>query len=114
MAARRDQRSAKASAYRHLYHTPEWRSLRKRQLQAHPWCAECKRRGRTTPATVAHHIKEHKGDRALFFDPRNLESACQPCHDRVLQSKEKLGYTKGVDASGRPIDEGHPWNTPPP
>lgn len=88
--ARRDQRSTEASAYRKLYKTSRWQRLRERQLTAHPLCAYCLQQEDVTPATVCDHVRPHKGDEALFFDPDNLQSLCAPCHDRIKQ-REELG-----------------------
>lgn len=57
-----------------LYKTERWRQLRDAQLAAHPWC-KCGHK-----ATEVDHIKPHRGDPALFYDPNNLDSACNPCH----------------------------------
>lgn len=69
----------------------------------------CRRAGRTTPATVVDHVTPHKGDWALLMDPRNLQSLCAPHHDSTKQSEERLGYAKGCDENGMPLDVGHPW-----
>lgn len=61
-----------------------------------------------TAATVADHIRPHRGDPALFFDPTNLQSLCDEypwrCHSSVKQSEERLGYSKAIGADGWPID----------
>lgn len=44
------------------------------------------------------------------MDPANLQSLCKPHHDSAKQSEERLGYAKGCDVDGRPIDPAHPWN----
>ena len=41
------------------------------------------------PATLVDHIIPHKGDQALFWDWRNWQSLCTPCHNRVKQRKER-------------------------
>lgn len=46
--------------------------------------SQCAREGIVTLATVTHHIRAHKGDDALFRDPRNHESLCESCHNRVV------------------------------
>lgn len=37
----------------------KWRTARKRDLQKYPLCAQCRRNGRITPATVIDHIMPH-------------------------------------------------------
>ena len=66
-----------------LYNLPVWRRhLRPRQLLQEPWCRICAAQGRRVRATVVDHIQPHRGDRALFLDPGNLQSLCKNCHDR--------------------------------
>jgi len=61
--------------------------------------------------TVVNHRRPHRGDWALFIDPRNHESVCKPCHDSAIQREEKRGLScVGVDVTGRPTDPSHPWN----
>lgn len=105
-----DARRRKDKPWRALYGTAKWRSLRAAQLLKQPLCERCERKGRVTPATVAHHRRAHKGDHALFFDPDNLSSSCAPCHDQVEQIIEARGFEVGCDREGRPIAAGHPWN----
>jgi 5-methylcytosine-specific restriction endonuclease McrA len=107
-------RSAEAQEWRKLYHTPQWKALRKWRLETEPLCRSCKAQGRITPATVADHIRPHKGDRSLFFDPANIQSLCDEpryrCHSSGKQSEEAKGYSKAVGLDGWPIDEKHPAN----
>ena len=60
----------------------EWRRARKAFLQKHPLCAECRKVGKLTPATVVDHIIPHRGDRKLFWDENNWQPLCKDCHDR--------------------------------
>jgi 5-methylcytosine-specific restriction protein A len=106
---RRDQRSAEAQAYRAFYKTAAWRKRRLLQLKAVPLCERCKAQGRIVGATVAHHVEPHKGDWAKFIRGE-LRSSCAPCHNSIEQSVERLGYEKGSDASGAPINPEHHWN----
>lgn len=59
-----------------------WRAARRRFLRAHPLCAQCRRDGALTPATVMDHIIPHRGDERLFWDEGNWQPLCKPCHDR--------------------------------
>ena len=78
----KDQRSAEAQAWRWMYGTDVWKRLREDQLLQEPFCRECARRGVRRYATDVDHIRDHKGDWALFTDPGNLESLCHSCHSR--------------------------------
>ena len=59
-----------------------WRRESKKFLQLHPLCEECLKEGRATPATVVDHIRPHRGDPKLFWDPSNWQALCKSCHDR--------------------------------
>jgi len=80
--------------------------LRTAKLQHNPQCERC----RKAEATVVHHIRDHKGDRRLFFAAANLMSLCKPCHDGPVQQRGLRGYSTEVDANGCPIDPMHPAN----
>lgn len=79
---KKDRRSVEAQAWRWMYGTDVWERLRGDQLLAEPFCRECGRRGVRRYATDVDHIRDHKGDWALFTDPGNLESLCHSCHSR--------------------------------
>ena len=38
---------------------------------------------------VADHIRPHRGDEALFWDPANLQCLRKWCHDRAKQAAER-------------------------
>jgi len=101
---------AKRDDYQHLYKTPRWGRMRKAQLARAPLCVMCARAGQVTQATVADHIKPHRGSRALFFDSANLQSLCKPHHDSAKQGDEVRGYSVEVGVDGWPIDPQHPAN----
>ena len=84
--------------------------LRARQLRSQPLCQRHLQRGLVVPADTVNHKVPHKGDRALFADPANLESVCAACHDSLIQAEEARGHAIGCGIDGRPIDPGHPWN----
>jgi len=75
----------------YLYHDPQWDRLRDAQLAKDPFCAECRGEHLLTPASVADHIKPHKGDPKLFYDADNLQSMCKQHHDRKT-AKEDGGF----------------------
>lgn len=108
---RRHQRSDEATEYRKLYKLAAWRRLRIVQLTSQPLCDRCERQGKTVAATVVNHVQPHKGDKARFFDPANLQSLCAPCHDGAVQSEERRGYSTETGPDGYPADPRHPFNT---
>jgi 5-methylcytosine-specific restriction enzyme A len=71
-----DRGSANARGY-----TRTWQKARAAYLLAHPLCAECKRRGLTSLATVVDHITPHRGDMGKFWSG-DWESLCTTCHNR--------------------------------
>ena len=62
--------------------------LRKAQLLREPFCRECDRRGLRTWATDVDHIRDHKGDWALFTARDNLQSLCHSCHARKTMREQ--------------------------
>lgn len=80
------------------------------QLAKEPRCERHMQRGRIVAADTVHHKVPHKGDRALFTDPDNLESVCAACHDGLIKAEEARGHVIGCDSGGRPRDPDHPWN----
>ncbi len=94
--------------YHHLYDRSSWRhpskGLRIIHLIHHPLCVMCDQEGFTVAATVVDHIKPHKGDERLFFDPDNLQSLCKPHHDSAKAFFEINGFHKGCGVDGIPDD----------
>lgn len=76
-----------SAAYHNLYFSRRWRELRASQLLAEPFCRECAKIGERTRATDVDHIKPHKGDKRIFFDPSNLQSLCHSCHSRKTMAE---------------------------
>ena len=69
----------------------EWQRISREYLAAHPWCAECQRRGVRTPATEVDHRTPHKGNRKLFWDKENWQPLCHSCHS-AKTAKEDGGF----------------------
>lgn len=89
--------------YHHLYDR-RWRAARRAFLDANPLCLMCKAQGIRTQANIVDHIKAHRGDLALFWDPSNWQPMCAHHHNSHKQSLEKGGHGRqviGVD--GWPI-----------
>jgi 5-methylcytosine-specific restriction protein A len=103
----------------------EWDRLRLVILRRDHWlcqCPECrggKPGGRVTPATEVHHVVSRAQAKALRWtreqtdDPSNLISVSEACHLRIGAEEQGKTYRiKGCDATGRPLDPNHPWNSP--
>ncbi|WP_410498137.1 HNH endonuclease [Chitinibacter sp. S2-10] len=75
-------------AAKSLYATKRWQDLRVLMLRANPLCVECRKEGRLTAAAHVDHIRPHRGDEALFFDERNLQGLCKPCHSRKTAAED--------------------------
>jgi 5-methylcytosine-specific restriction protein A len=59
-----------------------WNKARKMYLAAHPLCEQCLKEGRYTKATVVDHIRPHRGNPELFWNPDNWQALCKKCHDK--------------------------------
>lgn len=71
-----------------LYDSAQWDKLREWQLSREPLCQFCRAQEFVVIADIVDHIRPHKGDRALFFDPDNLQSLCKTCHDSTKKRIE--------------------------
>lgn len=65
-----------------------WQQASKGWLRAHPLCEYCKRKGYDNLATLVDHITPHRGDMQLFWDFKNLQSLCAPCHNGEKKREE--------------------------
>jgi hypothetical protein len=95
-------------AYLVWYRTTAWRRRSASQLSLEPWCRFHAERGERVKATVADHVTPHRGVETAFWSGA-LQSLCARCHSSVKQAIE-AGKRAGCDASGLPIDPGHPWS----
>lgn len=80
-----DQR--RGSAAERGYGT-RWQKARATYLASHPLCKQCGERGLIVRATVVDHIIPHKGDQKLFWDARNWQPLCKPCHDKKTATED--------------------------
>lgn len=72
----------------------KWQNASKRYLTAHPLCEICKKNGKCTKATVVDHIKPHRGNPELFWNPENWQALCKPCHDHKTGKEDRnVTYT---------------------
>jgi 5-methylcytosine-specific restriction enzyme A len=90
----REARPESKSERDKFYSGADWRDLREVFLRQNPLCARCTSEGRTTLASLVHHIKERIPHPELAFDWDNLESSCNPCHTR--RHKERSQPTRKV------------------
>jgi len=88
----------------------KWQKAREDWLAKHVFCIECERLGRKRVGTVVDHKVPHRGDLKLFWDRKNWQTLCKPCHDSYKQRLEKSGQQPGCSAQGIPADAGHHWN----
>ena len=65
-----------------------WQKARKRFLEAHPLCEECKKRGLYVKATDVDHIIAHRGDQTLFWDRSNWRALCHSCHSKKTVAED--------------------------
>lgn len=78
-------------SYGNLYAHRAWRRRRERHLRDEPLCRLCFHvDGLYIAATVADHIRPHKGDRDAFFNGE-LASLCKSCHDSRKKAMENTG-----------------------
>lgn len=79
--------------WKHLYQTKRWKDLRYSIFVRDQFlCQICKR----ALAFVVDHIVDHRGNMILFWDPKNLQSSCKPCHDFKTGSTHGVGRTPPV------------------
>ena len=64
----------------------KWQSHRKSFLKSNPLCVKCNKVGQVTAATVVDHIKPHRGNNELFWNVKNWQALCKPCHDKKTGS----------------------------
>ena len=98
MRPRSRARSQEAVAYHRWYREKIWLELRRAQLEREPWCRMCLP-FRRSKATTADHIKPHRGDRALFLNPANLQSLCDIHHGdkQRIEAGGKVKLPIGAD-----------------
>lgn len=86
--ARFDQKrpSARARGY-----TAEWTRESKAFLTVYASCRRCGRQ-----ADLVDHITPHKGDQRLFWDRRNWQPLCTPCHSGAKQSEERRSSNRSL------------------
>ena len=81
---RQDVKGTKEKGY-----NSRWRKERARFLKAHPLCVKCLENKMFEKATVVDHIVPHRGGRELFWDEKNWQPLCKPCHDTKTMTEDR-------------------------
>ena len=86
-----------------FYKSKAWRNCREEYLRLHPFCEECLKEKKYTPATHVHHkiilTTENINDPKITLCFDNLEAVCMECHNHIHFGKSERRYT--VDEYGR-------------
>lgn len=76
------------SKYTDLYATREWKELRKKVIEQHPYCAECGSKfGLQVHHNYASGVDYSSPD--MFFNPDALEVLCTSCHSKETDRRRK-------------------------
>jgi 5-methylcytosine-specific restriction protein A len=86
----RQYEKTRKSAYARGY-TRRWAAVARAHLMKYPECVECGR-----PAEEVDHIKPHKGDKRLFWDPKNRQSLCKICHSQKTAIEDGRWERKAI------------------
>jgi 5-methylcytosine-specific restriction endonuclease McrA len=76
--------SSSARGYTSIWEAARARFLSRNGACAHPGC--------TADATVVDHIRPHRGDLSLFWDPTNWQALCQHHHNSSKQREERRAF----------------------
>ena len=80
-----------------IYKTRKWLRTRERVLRRDEYmCRECRRYGRTTPATTVHHILPLEQRPDLKLNSQNLISLCNECHNQMHDRNTNELTEKGL------------------
>lgn len=83
--------SREVEHWRGWYNLARWKKLRARVFKRDLFTCRCgcDHIEHDAAQLVADHIKPHRGDPALFWDERNIQTLRKsPCHDKVKQAQE--------------------------
>lgn len=92
----KDRVRDQSNPWRKWYRTADWRRLREATLRRDRLICQrtgvaCVGRYPAWNSPVVDHIKPHRGDPALFFDPSNLQTVTKRYHDSEKQKLERRG-----------------------
>ncbi|GBR25539.1 hypothetical protein AA0488_0675 [Kozakia baliensis NRIC 0488] len=68
-----------------------WQKARAAYLAENPVC-QCDDAACQRPATEVHHIKAHRGDYDLFWNPSNWQGLTKECHSRLTAKEGPRRY----------------------
>ena len=88
----RDEDRMLHAPWRKLYKTARWRALRIAILTRDMFTCQWPGCGFMTAdmsLLVVDHKRQHHGDEILFWDERNLQCLCAPCHNSRKQRTER-------------------------
>lgn len=89
-----DRRRDADKPWRAWYRTAQWQALRQATFLRDLYqCKRCSRIVVKKGEATCDHVRPHRGDHGLFFDPANLQTLCKACHDRAKQREEARGRT---------------------
>lgn len=71
----------------------KWQRERLLYLQKNPLCVFCSARDLVVEATVVDHNVPHHGNEKLFWDRKNWQGLCVPCHSSEKQKMELGKYS---------------------
>ena len=86
--SRKYSREHTTSRYSDLYKSAEWKELRRRTIEAHPYCAVCG----SKYGLQVHHAYAPGIDYSspeMFFNPDALEVLCTSCHNKETDRRKK-------------------------
>ena len=69
-------------------YTTAWTKARAAFLSAHPFCKVHREQNALVAAVIVDHVIPHRGDKVLFWDSRNWQPLCKPCHDRKTATED--------------------------
>jgi 5-methylcytosine-specific restriction protein A len=90
----RDRYRSASQPWRAWYSTSRWQKLRIKVLVRDAYTCQrtgalCNGSGNDPYAPVVNHKRPHRGDQALFWDEKNLETVAKHVHDSLVQREER-------------------------
>ena len=76
------------NAYERGY-SSRWQKASKQFLAKNPFCVNCEKNGKLTPATVVDHVNPHRGYEELFWSESNWQPLCKKCHNRKTRMQDQ-------------------------
>ena len=76
----------------------KWNTARLIFLDTHPLCCKCEANDRVVAANVVDHVIPHKGNQKLFWDQKNWQALCKPCHDTKTATEDRGSWLPNPNA----------------